>query len=425
MEEQNEVKKTDEMLKKEMIKKVDKRKLKKLLAMCFDIKDSEILGLDKMLDEWANQKIELYKLFGNELKIFRNINISKEKIKEIEEQTGNSEQEIRKEYENEFNNLVRRINDISPILNRAFDESFVWEEIKKQVPDVNRHIFCNGYGYKDVYFKNMGSEETMSFSTLMHKVFSSKEVDVEVSKYLQKVGSNITGNIYISIDPFDYVTMSMNNSNWSSCHSLHTCDGDGVNFGCYSAGIFSYMCDNVSAIAYKTDGEQYKYEFNGRSIFAESKNWRQMVFIHPTKQYFISSRQYPYNTELIAKIVREMIEEKIDNCKEIEEDNTVSDENNRWKVSRKCMYNKRFIYNNAHPDCNDDLEWQEDIDDNDSHETLHYNDMLHDFKYQFVYQSKYRKSELPNIYIGSNPDCVICGKERLIKHSRPVCDYCY
>ena len=278
MEEQNEVQKTDEMLKKEMIKKVDKRKLKKLLAMCFNIKDCEILGLDKMLKLWADKK--LYKLFGNELKIERSIDITKEKLKEIEEQTGCIDSGFKEYYGQQFDDLVRRIQGISPILSNAFNNAFNWERIRNEVPNVSRYVLSAGYGYREHYFKNVG-EETMSFSTLMHKAFLSKEIDTEVSKYLQKIDSNITGKIYVSIDPFDFVTMSMNKSKWSSCHSLHSTSGDGTEFGCYSAGIFSYMCDDVSTIAFKTDGEQYKYEFNKRSIFAESKNWRQMVFIHP------------------------------------------------------------------------------------------------------------------------------------------------
>ena len=424
MEEQNEVQKTDEMLKKEMIKKVDKRKLKKLLAMCFNIKDCEILGLDKMLKLWADKKVELYKLFGNELKIERSIDITKEKLKEIEEQTGCIDNGFKEYYGQQFDDLVRRIQEISPVLSYAFDNSFNWERIRNEVPNVSRYVLQSGYGYREHYFKNMG-EETMSFSTLMHKVFLSKEIDTEVSKYLQKIDSNVTGKVYVSIDPFDFVTMSMNKSKWSSCHSLHSTSGDGIEFGCYSAGIFSYMCDDVSAIAFKTDGEQYKYEFNNRSIFAESKNWRQMVFIHPERKYFICSRQYPYNTEIICKIVREMIEERIDNCKEVEEEKDVIDENNKWKISRRCYDNKKFIFNAVFPNYNDDMGWQEDMDENgEGLEVLHYNDMLHDFKYQFIYQSKYVKKDLPKIYIGTNPDCVICGENQIKEHDNPFCYNC-
>lgn len=415
--------KTDEMLMKEMIKKVDKKKLKKLIAMCFNIKDCEVLGLEQLLEEWAEQKVNLYKLFGNQLKIEKEIDISKEKLKEIQEQTGNSEEGLQNYYANEFSTFKQNIYELSPVIYNMFNNAFNWEEIKSQVPDVDRYVISAQY--REGFFKR--DKETMSFSTLMHKAFLSNDVDVEVSKYLQKISGNIKGKVYVSIDPFDFVTMSMNRSNWSSCHSLHSCGSneDGVEVGCYSAGIFSYMCDNVSAIAFKTDGEEYKYEFNNRSIMAESKNWRQMIFIHPEREYFIASRQYPYKTEIIAKIIREMIEERIDNCKEVEEDKEVNDKNNKWKVSRKCYDNEKFVENSLFDKSEVSIDCQEDADCNDSDiEVLHYNDILHDFTYQFIYQSKCNKEDLPKIYIGSNPNCVICGKNELIEHDKPICEDC-
>ena len=412
----------DELIKKEMIKKVDKRKLKKLLAMCYNIKDCEVLGLDKMLETWASQKIELYKLFGNELKIEKDICLTKEKIEKIEMEAGNSENGLKEYWNKEFENLFTKLEEISPVISEAMDRNLRFAMLKQQMPEVNGE--CMSPIFRDIYFKC--PSDKMNFSTLMHKIFLSKEVDEEVSKYLQKIDTDITGKMYVSIDPFDFVTMSLNKSNWTSCHSLHNGGSlSGREFGCYSAGIFSYMCDNVSTIAYRTDEEQYKYEFNRRSFFAESKNWRQMIFIEPSKKYFISSRQYPYKSEILAKIIREMVENKIDNIKEVEEDretdNTIT---NKWKVSRKCYDNKKLIKNKNFENY-DDVDDQEDIEENsEGMEVLHYNDMLHNFEYQFVYQDKYPKSELPIIYIGSNPHCVICGEDIIIRHNIPMCESC-
>ena len=416
--------KTDEMLKKEMIKKVDKRKIKKLIAMCFKLKDCEILGLDQLLEEWANKKVNLYKLLGNELKIERNIDISKDKVKEIAEE-GNTDESSLLNNDREFVTLFSEIETLSPILKDTFSRYFAWDRLKEQMPNVNsKCLYCDS----SIYFNS--STEKMSFSTLMHKVFRSSDIDKIVSRYLQKVDGNIRGKIYVSIDPFDYITMSMNKSNWTSCHSLHSdIKANGVDCGCFSAGVFGYMCDNVSLVAYKTDGEEYKYEFNGRSIMAESKNWRQMVFIHPEKCYFIVSRQYPFKSEIITKIVREMVEERIENVKEIEEDKDVDGKTGKWKVSRKCGSNNDFIKNRGF-EAEDDLDYQENFNmredrrDGMEYEVLHYNDMLHDFTYQFIYQDKYKKSELPIISIGSNPKCVICGEEMLTRHAYPTCIEC-
>lgn len=412
----------NEALKKEMIKKVDKRKLKKLIAMCFNIKDCEVLGLDNLLNEWANKKVELYKLFNKELKLVREIDITREQIQEIEKNSGTNENDLKGYWDALFSKMLQEIYDLTPIIHSSIDRNFRFSTLRKEMPDITAESMQY---YGDRYFKNRN--EKMNFSTLMHKIYRSDDIDKIVSKYLQNINSNIKGKMYVSIDPFDYVTMSLNKSGWSSCHSLHK-ERDGVYVGEYSAGLFSYMCDDVSAIAYRTDGEQYKYEFNKRSIMAESKAWRQMVFINKDLSYFIPSRQYPFRSEILTKIIREMVEEVI--CKDVREVAEEKDETetNKWKVSRRCGENKRFVYdvNDDNEDYFDDDDYDEDEYENDAigFDNLHYNDILNGFNYEFVYQNKYKKSDLRGIVIGSNPCCPVCGINKLRRSDEPMCRDC-
>lgn len=391
-------------LKQEMLKKVDKRKIKKLLGMCYNIQDNQINGLDTLLELWAEKKCELYKLLGNNLKIERELELD---LKDI----NIDDEEIKGFRNNSWNEFQNELKQISPVIFKAFDNEFYRGEIVYTLPYINYTSLRHTYAVREIF----GGETKIAFSTIMHNFFKSEEVDIAVSKLLQKCTDKIKGKLYVSIDPFDYITMSVNKSNWNSCHSLHeNPEYDGTDFGCYSAGVFSYMTDDVSLIAYKTDGEQYKYSFNNRSFFAESKNWRQMIFMSKDRKYFIASRQYPYATELISKFIREMIEERI-NLNEATEI--------KWSVSRRCEDNKQFIenylYDKSEIDvCNQECEDYVDV------EILHYNDMLHGFNYAMIYNNKYNKNSLGKIYIGNNPICPICGVNILARHAIPMCCNC-
>ena len=79
-----------------------------------------------------------------------------------------------------------------------------------------------------------------------------------------------TKTIYLSINPYDFFTMSYGNG-WSSCHGFD---------GCHRSGGVSYALDEVSIIS---------YEENADSL----KQYRQMVYYNPNVALFIS-RSYGY-----------------------------------------------------------------------------------------------------------------------------------
>lgn len=64
--------KDDEII-KEMISKVDVNKIKKILAGSLRIKGTSLNGLDKLLEDWANAKKDIYLLFGRNLKLTKPI----------------------------------------------------------------------------------------------------------------------------------------------------------------------------------------------------------------------------------------------------------------------------------------------------------------------------------------------------------------
>lgn len=68
---------TNQDIIQEMISKVDKNKLLRIFAGSFNMNLKEIHGVDKLLEQWAKAKAELYIILGNQLKIEKEIEYEK------------------------------------------------------------------------------------------------------------------------------------------------------------------------------------------------------------------------------------------------------------------------------------------------------------------------------------------------------------
>lgn len=109
----------------------------------------------------------------------------------------------------------------------------------------------------------------------------------------------IKGNLCLSIHPLDYLTMSDNESGWSSCMSWMEEVGD------YRLGTIEMMNSPYIIVAYiesKNNMDICGREWN-------NKRWRQLYVV--TKEVILGNRQYPYHSEEIQgtaiKWIRELM----------------------------------------------------------------------------------------------------------------------
>lgn len=258
--------------------------------------------------------------------------------------------------------------------------------------------------YRFKYLKNYipTLKHGMSFTQLVHDVFKNEKLDIEFSKFYSATTSK--GYISISIDPIDYMLMSLNRSGWTSCHTLHHFEEPGCSYGCYSAGIFSYMCDSASIIAFKHSQEKGEDIFiNDTKVNAINKNWRQMVYIDMTHHAFIGSRQYPCESLPAQKSVQEMVQELLVKKYEIKDE---------WKNLKGSNYTLRpYIKNSENSfvrECN----------------SLHYNDILNGFTGSLTWNTELEDTRDIFVVIGSFPTCPICGASGLDDPERPFCSEC-
>ena len=220
------------------------------------------------LREWAKAKFRFYKLFNKKLKIKSEIEI-----------------------ENDEQWFIEKINDLkiefplyAPIISSIYNKDIINNKI-------TRHTFQKFEGAKKV-------KEEMKFTKFM-ALYNNKDLNMAVSKFYQTKNKR---NVYISIDPCDFLTTSINKS-WRSCHNF--IDGEWRNAG------LAFMQDNTSLIAYSASDKKVEYNYDGKKFEWNNKNWRQMVFVSETNSQMIFSLQYPFQSEEISKEVRKMMEDRL------------------------------------------------------------------------------------------------------------------
>lgn len=350
----------------EMKSKVDMKQLKKAYAGALKLIPNELVGIDLTLNEWAFNKRHIYKMLGNQLSISQNIEYEKDEIS------------VSQDRERIYREFPGTYYVIEKLENREILENKL------------HHTISSGF---TVYSRPYKAGEKVS--KMLDEAFKSEKLNIFYSNIIAQ--NRIKGIIEISINPIEYLLMSCNISGWTSCHAIYRM-GNGLSFGSYSAGIFSYMCDNVSMIAFRHDGKLYDFQMNKQKIQAHSKNWRQMIWISKDLQTFVASRQYPNYVPEVAKSVRELLEKQITGKTE-----------ELWVHSTNKDKMKEIVENKP---------YKEGIGN------LHYNDIIHGYDGDLCYRKGIELTDT-KIIVGTHPACPKCGKEILDSAGRPMCERCY
>ena len=155
----------------------------------------------------------------------------------------------------------------------------------------------------------------------------------------------IRGNLCLSIHPLDFLTMSDNASNWSSCMSWMDDPGD------YRLGTIEMMNSPYVVIAYVEAKEPMYLEYQGDTW--NNKRWRQLYMVSP--EMILGNRQYPYNNDVFQGTAIKWLRDLMTPCKsygpyseetcQIENFKTNIFGNNKVYVSLNMDYMYNDIYN--------------------------------------------------------------------------------
>lgn len=132
----------------------------------------------------------------------------------------------------------------------------------------------------------------------------------EVSRIMNQ--NIIDGTLCLSIHPLDYLSISENNQNWSTCHSL---DSD------YRTGNLNYMCDGATVVAYvKTGKDDQRIPHFPKEVPWNSKAWRVLLFFNDRKTFIMAGRQYPLECPETMDAVSELLNAVYNERGEVEPD---------------------------------------------------------------------------------------------------------
>lgn len=126
------------------------------------------------------------------------------------------------------------------------------------------------------------------------------EFQTEVSLVLNQ--KKLKGTITLSIHPLDYMTMSDNWSDWSSCMSWQE-------EGCYRRGTVEMMNSRCVLVAYlaSADRNMEIYDMNGHKCEWNNKKWRELFIVTP--EVITGVKGYPYQNDDLVQTINSWIKE--------------------------------------------------------------------------------------------------------------------
>lgn len=225
--------------------------------------------------------------------------------------------------------------------------------------------------------------------------------------------NKIEGYIYLSVDPRDFLTLSENNSNWRSCHTL---DGD------YRAGNLSYMVDETTIVAYIANDKPEHLKCMPHNIKWFSKKWRTLIHTNITKiDCIYYNKQYPFSSDNLLYIVGSFISRIFGTGEQemIAVGCKLTNSSNNWLYGISGS-SKNYICINS----NKIFPAEDMINDKDY---LGFCDLIHSPTYEPIISircNKKIKEKQLKIKIGKKVLCACCGKEFIDREDSFLCSKC-
>ena len=272
-----------------------------------------IPNLENTLQEWSKNKKTLYRALGNQFRIT------------IPIQATGDKQKLFRRLQDKYKipvSFYSYFHDLVPVRKKnqhifIFQLMEYFQELGKQsmgfstpLYDLSRNLeyilsWNNIFAGHIAYFPYSSityNHKTLKFNEgvkplrILRKVLnfiefphmeSFEKFCNDISYELTNKNNTIT-NLVFSIHPIDFMTMSHNTCNWSSCMNW--------NGGCYSNGVLEMMNSNVAVVAYIESSEQ-DFEVNGHEI--PNKSWRCLYYVH--KDIVCSGKAYPFGNEVLVR----------------------------------------------------------------------------------------------------------------------------
>ena len=265
------------------------------------------IGNEEWLKYWAENKKKLFHLLDGQLiykvpfTYSKNDNMLEEEIRNlvnshefismyydlIDELFSNMIEEERKnskERTDEYFNLVDLKRHFHRLLSTSvLKDNAILDTIKYKSPN-KKKILQFQKGTKPI----KALQKTLDYFDATEELKNALEnFRIKLSMILNE--KQINANLCFSIHPLDFITMSDNANNWSSCMSWQ-------DSGCYHLGTVEMMNSN-NVICVYLESESTTFTFGNESW--NSKKWRQLFYC--TKEIIVGGKAYPFYNEEITK----------------------------------------------------------------------------------------------------------------------------
>ena len=226
----------------------------------------------------------------------------------------------------------------------------------------------------------------------------------ELSMVIQK--QKITGYLYFSVHPLDYLSISDNAHGWSSCHSM---TGD------YAAGNISYMCDRSTIVCYLASDKfdtipNFPFKWN-------SKKWRVLLHISDDKRFILMNKEYPFSISQMP----EKIQDELNNLPVLK----------HWNFDNKLL--RQLVGQYTYPALNNTdyivrgayvSRLTKDLIVETSINRLFFSDIEINNKYQPKWFYTSNQTEHDQIHIGHDVVCPICNNYFVEYNDVISCHHC-
>ena len=261
-------------------------------------------NMEYVLRYWAKNKLPLYHIFGEQFIVEKEISFEKD----------------RPTLENEMYEAIWYYKDDS-----AIDFANRWEAAVNMHYGDEKYLWRESTTYHKLYSMLTHYEQLVDniyTGPTFQVTIGEKELTVQTGCKLVKMIGKISdlfgiprelyeqfriahsmvlnqkrtkGKLCLSIHPMDYVTMSDNDHNWSSCMGwMDECDGPGD----YRLGTIEMMNSEYCVVAYiKSTCDENSELYIGNEFYWNSKKWRQLIMVTP--ELILGNKQYPYANDAI------------------------------------------------------------------------------------------------------------------------------
>lgn len=357
----------------------------------------DFIGLDAYLENWSKSNQKLYKLLGNQFQV--------EFPFECEKDKNMMTDEIYKIQNHKFLRSLNKLfysNDVSFTGDEVYTELFGVKSLMKN-EITNGIVFRNVQTGKEKKLPK-GMKLMRAYQTIINTCIN--ELPLNITEWFEDFRIKhslilndkiVKGTMVISIHPFDFLTMSDNNSDWTSCMSWIDC-------GCYHVGTVEMMnSNNVVCVYLKSNTPFYftRDKSPNENYVWNNKKWRQLVYV--TKDILVGGKAYPYNNKNITVTALDSIKK-------------LAIENLHWNY----QYGPELYLDMKHINSSYAMErnraWMR-AKDTFKHNILFdtkgmYNDMLNCNSVNYwCYRNKVKKTKIIS-YSGKAP-CACCGNEVL------------